>query len=406
MRARRNSDALSWTLMSVGALALGFAVGLRRLIWGLFWVLAVLWCLFAFHSSGPSPSLVEIAVAVGPPIVVALGLKFIDRVVRVFVDDLRGSTGASPAFSGMNGQSEQGAESDTSFVDEPDYYSILEVAQTASPETIRAAFKSLVQRYHPDRNPGDATATRQTQLLNDAYSVLSDPLRRADYDARRGRAGTNRKTSATRFGASFDVEDSPPQQATHQEQRSSAAYITNRGRDVPIIVILASLGIVATLGLGVYRAVNVQGTPSGPATKTAARGSAVEPTGGRAAISGQDSAVHAPSPSGREAARVEVRPPVDGVHSSALSPTSLSSGERVTMQMACATYQTNGDTAAYVACRKRQQEIARSEPPAPSLAALDVDLRVAIEMACERPMTAGDLVEYRACLRRQVAKLH
>jgi hypothetical protein len=76
------------------------------------------------------------------------------------------------------------------------------------------------------------------------------------------------------------------------------------------------------------------------------------------------------------------------------------------MQMACATYQTNGDTAAYVACRKRQQEIARSEPPAPSLAALDVDLRVAIEMACERPMTAGDLVEYRACLRRQVAKLH
>lgn len=62
------------------------------------------------------------------------------------------------------------------------HYDVLEVSPEASPEVIRAAYKSLMQRYHPDRNPGDAaTAERATRVVQ-AYEVLSDAGRRAAYD--------------------------------------------------------------------------------------------------------------------------------------------------------------------------------------------------------------------------------
>ena len=62
-------------------------------------------------------------------------------------------------------------------------YNELEVRPKASPETIRAAYKSLIQRYHPDRNPGRREFALRTQRLNEAYTVLSDPEQRAKYDA-------------------------------------------------------------------------------------------------------------------------------------------------------------------------------------------------------------------------------
>lgn len=64
------------------------------------------------------------------------------------------------------------------------HYDTLQVAPTASSEVIRAAYKALIQQYHPDRNP-DRTklATAVTKMLNEAYEVLSDPGRRAAYDS-------------------------------------------------------------------------------------------------------------------------------------------------------------------------------------------------------------------------------
>lgn len=62
------------------------------------------------------------------------------------------------------------------------YYDILEVTPTASQEVIRAAYKSLIQRYHPDRNPGNTAAATRATTLVEAYQVLSDPARRAAYD--------------------------------------------------------------------------------------------------------------------------------------------------------------------------------------------------------------------------------
>jgi DnaJ-class molecular chaperone len=62
------------------------------------------------------------------------------------------------------------------------HYENLRVARNAPPEVIRAAYKALSQRFHPDRNPGDPEAARVMALLNVAYQTLSDPQLRAEHD--------------------------------------------------------------------------------------------------------------------------------------------------------------------------------------------------------------------------------
>ena len=62
------------------------------------------------------------------------------------------------------------------------HYDNLKVARTADAVVIKAAYKALAQKYHPDRNPGDPEAERIMKLINKAYEVLSDPVRRSEYD--------------------------------------------------------------------------------------------------------------------------------------------------------------------------------------------------------------------------------
>ncbi len=62
------------------------------------------------------------------------------------------------------------------------HYDNLKVARNAPPEVIRAAYRVLAQRYHPDKNPSPG-AQRIMKMINEAYAVLSDPQRRADHDA-------------------------------------------------------------------------------------------------------------------------------------------------------------------------------------------------------------------------------
>ncbi|MBO9361347.1 MAG: VWA domain-containing protein [Thermoflexus sp.] len=66
----------------------------------------------------------------------------------------------------------------------PDYYAILGVPPTASPEEIKQAFRALARRVHPDVMPGAGTSLL-FRLVYEAYEVLSDPERRAEYDRQR-----------------------------------------------------------------------------------------------------------------------------------------------------------------------------------------------------------------------------
>ncbi|MDC8760414.1 J domain-containing protein [Janthinobacterium fluminis] len=62
------------------------------------------------------------------------------------------------------------------------HYDNLKVARLAPQEVIRAAYKALSQKYHPDKNPGDEKAARIMAILNSAYGTLADPQRRKEHD--------------------------------------------------------------------------------------------------------------------------------------------------------------------------------------------------------------------------------
>src|SRR6516165_10633544 len=63
-----------------------------------------------------------------------------------------------------------------------DYYELLGVPRKASAKDIRAAFRKLARKYHPDLNPGDKSAEEKFKQLQEAYDVLSDPKKRQIYD--------------------------------------------------------------------------------------------------------------------------------------------------------------------------------------------------------------------------------
>src|SRR5918997_444864 len=71
-----------------------------------------------------------------------------------------------------------------------DYYEVLAVSRTATDQEIKSAYRRLAVKYHPDKNPNDASAEEKFKEAAEAYSVLSDPEQRRRYD-RFGHAGVS-----------------------------------------------------------------------------------------------------------------------------------------------------------------------------------------------------------------------
>src|SRR5450631_3273307 len=63
-----------------------------------------------------------------------------------------------------------------------DYYKILGLDKNAKPEEIKAAYRKLARKLHPDLNPNDKEANKKFQQINEANEVLSDPDKRKKYD--------------------------------------------------------------------------------------------------------------------------------------------------------------------------------------------------------------------------------
>jgi hypothetical protein len=76
------------------------------------------------------------------------------------------------------------------------YYAILNVAETADEENIRAAYRTLAKRYHPDSTRAGARSSEKFRSIQEAYDVLSNSEIRRQYDERRGQ----RKERSNPFG--------------------------------------------------------------------------------------------------------------------------------------------------------------------------------------------------------------
>jgi curved DNA-binding protein len=63
-----------------------------------------------------------------------------------------------------------------------DYYNILEIQKSSTEAYIKAAYRKLARKYHPDLNPNDENAKKKFQQINEANEVLSDPEKRKKYD--------------------------------------------------------------------------------------------------------------------------------------------------------------------------------------------------------------------------------
>lgn len=115
------------------------------------------------------------------------------------------------------------------------HYHVLKVASDAPIEVIRAAYRVLAARNHPDRCAGDPAALRRMQQVNEAYRVLSDPGLRAAHDAALRRERRRR------------VSDGEPVAAAHTEHGPAPAARTSapaalRRRAAAIYTAHADLG--------------------------------------------------------------------------------------------------------------------------------------------------------------------
>lgn len=87
-----------------------------------------------------------------------------------------------------------------------DYYKLLGVGKTASPEEIKKAYRKLALKHHPDRNKGNKEAEEQFKKISEAYAVLSDKEKRQQYDTV-GSAGFQQRYSQEDIFRNADLGD-------------------------------------------------------------------------------------------------------------------------------------------------------------------------------------------------------
>lgn len=76
-------------------------------------------------------------------------------------------------------------------MEQKDYYNVLGIGETASPQKIKEAYRKLAFQYHPDRTGADTDSAEKMKAVNEAYAVLSNEKKRREYDAMRHQFGAS-----------------------------------------------------------------------------------------------------------------------------------------------------------------------------------------------------------------------
>ncbi len=128
-----------------------------------------------------------------------------------------------------------------------DYYHILQVSPDSEMEVIKAAYKSLVKKYHPDRNHNNPDLESKVSLLNEAYEVLSDPQKKAHYDLHYPKK-QNQTPEPSENKLAHQTKPSPKtsRETSSQLTQKHTYWLTNQ---VPIIIFFTLLLIALFQGL-------------------------------------------------------------------------------------------------------------------------------------------------------------
>ncbi len=102
-------------------------------------------------------------------------------------------------------------------MNDKDYYKTLGVSEDATPEEIKKTYRKLAFQYHPDKNPGNEEMMKE---INEAYAVLSDPVKRREYDSFRKSYGFSARDQFRRAHTEQDIfKDSDIQQVFEELSR-------------------------------------------------------------------------------------------------------------------------------------------------------------------------------------------
>lgn len=212
-----------------------FAVGARFRSKVILTLAAIVMAVVAIEVGSPAYAAIDlIAVMVG----FGLGWSFLNYLTREDEKVRQSEAERQRSNDRWRAQGQGFAENarsmDTrSSADEPSHYDVLQVTRHASESVIRAAYRTLVNKHHPDKNlDAPDESSRLTAALNDAYAVLTDPARRQAYDEeldRKSSDGKNRDRPAAaksshRTGAreSASRPSSPPPPTKSSDGGSSA----------------------------------------------------------------------------------------------------------------------------------------------------------------------------------------
>ena len=113
-----------------------------------------------------------------------------------------------------------------------DYYKILGVPRTASEKEIKAAYRKLARKHHPDVNPGNKEAEGRFKEINEANEVLSDPAKRQRYD----QLGADWASYQQAGASGFVAKDAPSENllaadaSDEEEAQQIADFLAERQR--------------------------------------------------------------------------------------------------------------------------------------------------------------------------------